>query len=418
MNNNNEVTIIGGGITGLCSAFFLQQTGWKVTVIDKGDYADNCSLGNAGMIVPSHFVPLAQPGIVQQGIKWMFNSRSPFYIKPQLSTHFFKWVIQFLKHANSRHVAANEKNLLEWHLQSSNLYKQISTQLNNGFELTGNGIVLLCKKEKTFEEEAHLAGHAQNLGLQVDVLGAAAAALLEPGIPLNIAGAVHYRCDSHLNPVKLMQALKKYLEEKEVTFIAETGVTDFTIANKSVTALHTTGGLVAVKKLVITGGAWQAKLAQKAGVKMLLMPGKGYSFFTDVFEHKLQHPALLIEDRVAITPMNGKVRVGGTMELAGMHNTINMKRVEGIVNAVGNYYTGYNVQLPAKKDIWYGYRPCSPDGLPYIGRPGSLTNVVFAGGMGMMGISLGPATGQAVAEILNEQKTTLPVTTFSPDRFS
>src|SRR4026208_431098 len=97
-----KAVVIGGGIIGLCAGYYLQKSGWQVTILEKSDLTDNCSFGNAGMIVPSHFVPLASPGIVAQGIKWMFSSKSPFYIKPQLSWQLVTWGIKFLKHANKK----------------------------------------------------------------------------------------------------------------------------------------------------------------------------------------------------------------------------------------------------------------------------------------------------------------------------
>ena len=149
-----------------------------------------------------------------------------------------------------------------------------------------------------------------------------------------------------------------------------------------------------------------------------MMPGKGYSFMTSAFEGKVKHPALLIEARVALTPMGGQVRIGGTMELAPINHRINKKRVEGIVNAIPQYYSGYKLPMPEEKTIWHGFRPWSPDGLPYLGRSKSISNLIVAGGMGMMGLSLGPAAGKIVSEVARQEQPSAGIQLFDPERFN
>jgi len=148
------------------------------------------------------------------------------------------------------------------------------------------------------------------------------------------------------------------------------------------------------------------------------MPGKGYSFMEPNAEHKIIHPSLLIEARVAVTPMNGQVRFGGTMEIAPVNDKVNMNRVEGIVNSIPQYYADLSTDLPKVKDIWYGFRPCSPDGLPYLGYSRKLKYLIVAGGHGMMGVSLGPATGKVVAELADRKSTSLDISIYDPQRYN
>jgi len=169
--------------------------------------------------------------------------------------------------------------------------------------------------------------------------------------------------------------------------------------------------------VVLTGGAWLGELARKAGLTIPMMPGKGYSFMTTAFDGKIRHPALLLEARVALTPMGGQVRIGGTMELAPINHHINRKRVEGIVNAIPDYYPEYQLPIPNAQAIWHGFRPCSPDGLPYLGRSKSAHNLIVAGGMGMMGLSLGPAAGKIVSELAQEGQPSAAIQLFDPERF-
>ncbi len=414
---NGSVLIVGGGIAGLTSAYYLRKTGWEVSVLDKGDFLDNCSYGNAGMIVPSHFTPMAAPGMISQGIRWMFDSRSPFYVRPSLSRSLISWGLKFVKNANERHVSTSAPYIRDLNLYSSTLYDELD--LDKTFELEKKGILMLYKTARTEEEEVHLAHTARELGLDVAVLSKAELEVLEPEIRLDVLGAVHYKCDGHLYPPALMSALRKKLESLDVPFYPHEEVTDITRSKGKITGLETgSGKKFSADRYVFAAGAWLQELSQKAGLRIPVMPGKGYSFMTGAFEGKVKHPALLLEARVALTPMNGRVRIGGTMELAAVNHKINRNRVEGIVRSVPRYYPEFELPLPEEKDIWHGFRPCSPDGLPYLGNSSKLENLTIAGGLGMMGLSLGPAVGKTVADLINSSRTGTDIRLFDPERFN
>lgn len=409
--------VIGSGIIGLASAYYLIKAGWKVTLLDKGDFSDNCSYGNAGMIVPSHFTPMAAPGIVAQGIKWMFNSRSPFYVKPTLSRSLASWGLKFIKHANEHHVTRSAPHLLALNNLSKDLYDALAVELSEDFGLTHRGILMLYKTEKTAEEEIHLAEQAKALGLDVAVLTHEAVQALEPDVQLDVLGAVHYRSDAHLYPPALIGALTERIKQLGGTLVPHAEVVSMTRSGGKITEVMTTSGGFSADTIVLAAGAWLQELAKKAGLSIPLMPGKGYSFMTDAFGGKVRHPALLLEARVALTPMGGKVRVGGTMELAAINHRVNMRRVEGIVNALPKYYPEYRLPVPDEQAVWHGFRPCSPDGLPYLGRSTTVSNLIVAGGMGMMGLSLGPAAGKLVSELAHRGTTSANIAAFAPERF-
>ena len=210
-SNKGNVVIIGAGIIGLCSAYYLVKAGFKVTLLEQGNLTDNCSSGNAGMIVPSHFVPLAAPGMISKGIKWMFNSKSPFYVKPSLSPSLISWGLKFWQHANEQHLERSAAPLRDLHLLSKQLYNELASEPELNFGLENKGILMLYKSEATGEEEIHLAKKAQELGLDVAILNAKETQLLEPDTKLDILGSVHYRCDAHLSPSDLVQQLITYL---------------------------------------------------------------------------------------------------------------------------------------------------------------------------------------------------------------
>ncbi|MCC8407433.1 FAD-dependent oxidoreductase [Mucilaginibacter sp. UR6-1] len=413
----SKIVIIGGGIMGLCSAYYLQQSGHEVTILEKGDLSDNCSFGNAGMIVPSHFIPLAAPGMVQQGIRWMFNSKSPFYVKPSLSGELISWGVKFLKNANNAHVERSAKPLLEISLLSKKLYGELNAQPGFDFGLVEKGILMFYKTEKAGEEEAHLAGKARELGLDMAVLSAAECKALQPDLALDVLGAVHYRCDAHLYPNKLIALLVNYLQTNGVKIERNAEVTRIETAGGKISKVFTGSKVWDADQYIIAGGSWSPAIAKMVDINVPLMPGKGYSFMVPEPQQRMQIPALLCEARVAITPMNGSIRYGGTMELGKLNNNINMNRVKGIVESVPKYFPDLHPEVPAEKDIWFGFRPSSPDGLPYIGRSKKYSNLVVATGHGMMGLSLGPATGLLVKQVVDGNKTEINIDAFSPNRF-
>jgi D-amino-acid dehydrogenase len=413
-----KAVVIGGGIIGLCAGYYLQKSGWQVTILEKSDLTDNCSFGNAGMIVPSHFVPLASPGIVAQGIKWMFSSKSPFYIKPQLSWQLATWGIKFLQHANKKNAEHSATYLRDLNLLSSNLYEKLAGQPGFDFALEQKGIIMYYKTGKTGEEEIHLAEKARSLGLDAEVLTMQQAQLLEPGVRLDVAGAVHYHCDAHLYPNKLMEQLIQSVTVNGGSIKANCPVTNMDIENSSIKKVYVNKESFSADVFVITGGSWLPALSKMAGIHIPLMPGKGYSITQYNPVNKLIIPALLCEAKVAVTPMGGHMRYGGTMEIAGINHTININRVKGIIESVPRYFPDLQVALPEKKDIWYGFRPCSPDGLPYLGRSKKIKNLIIAGGHAMMGLSAGPATGKLVAEFANGEPVSVKADIFDPERFS
>ncbi len=410
------VIIIGAGVVGLSSAYYLHKQGHQVTILDKGDITDSCSFGNAGMIVPSHFVPLASPGMIQQGIRWMFNSKSPFYVRPSLDMDLIGWGLKFLKHANAAHVSRSAVPLRDLSLLSKKHYEGLSEEFE--FELKNNGILAFYKTEKAAEEEAHIAAKGVELGLDMAVLTEADCAALQPGLKLDVMGAVHYRCDGHLYPSKLMNALTGYLEANGVTIMRNHEVTQIDTSARKITRVFARGKVWEADQYVLAAGSWSPAIAKMMDIKVPLMPGKGYSFMESEPAGRMTIPALLCEARVAVTPMNGSIRYSGTMELDKINDRINKDRVLGIVEAVPEYFPGLNPKLPPEKDVWFGFRPSSPDGLPYIGRSLKKENLVVATGHGMMGLSLGPATGVLVSQIISEQKPDIDIKSFSPSRYN
>jgi D-amino-acid dehydrogenase len=415
----SQAVIIGGGVIGLFSAYYLNKSGWEVDIIDQGDLSDNCSYGNAGMITPSHFVPLAAPGMVEQGIRWMFDSKSPFYIKPSLNPELVGWGLKFLKSATRKHVDRSAGALRDISMISKRLFQEFEKDSNIEFGLEDKGILMLFKTPAFVDEEKHLAEQATNLGLDAQYLTPDECRQLQPGVEMDILGAVHYHCDAHLYPNKLMRGLIKYVENVQgITIYRNTEIVKIAHDSDNITSVSSRDKEFKGDAYVVAGGAWSPGIARLAGLKVPLMPGKGYSFMVPQDESKrMTIPSILCEARVAVTPMNGSIRYGGTMEVGKINKHINMNRVQGIVESVPKYFPNFKPEMPQQKDIWFGFRPVSPDGMPYIGLSNKYKNLAVASGHAMIGLSLGPATGKVISEVLNGQPTEMNINPFAVDRF-
>jgi D-amino-acid dehydrogenase len=412
-----NIGIIGGGIIGLSSAYYLNKAGHQVTIIDQTDLKDGCSHGNAGMIVPSHFIPLATPGMISKGIKWMFSSTSPFYVRPRLSGDLIKWGYQFYKHSTKQHVAHSIPALKEISLLSKAMYQQMARDLSFDFGYSERGLMMLYQNAETEKEEAETAHLANKIGIEAHVLSEAEVQQLEPEVKVKVRGGVYFPGDAHLTPQLLVKQLIAYLKEKGVDFKTNTYVTDLITERGSIKVLKTNGGDLSFDEVIIATGSWSGEVAAKLGITVPMQAGKGYSFTLQNMVRNVQIPSIFLEARVAITPMGNALRFGGTMEITGVDHGINMNRVKGIVNSIPHYYPEMKVAMPEEKEIWHGLRPCSPDGLPYIGKSRRIKNLTFATGHSMMGLSLGPGTGKLISEIIDHEKPSMPIAAFDPERF-
>lgn len=412
-----KVAIIGGGIIGLCSAYYLIKEGHDVTVIDKSEITDGASFINAGYITPSHFVPIAEPGMINQGIKWMFNNSSPFYMKPRWDVEFFKWAWYFKKSSTHKKVQKAIPVLKELNVRSRDLYAEIFDSLDFDFHMERKGLLMVYKSTKNEDHEGKVAEKGKELGLDVSVLDKKALHNLEPQFSEDVIGGVHYECDAHTTPNLFVKNLKNWLEKHGVNFILEETVSDLDIQEREVKAIRTNSGkTVEADEFIFATGSWTSQLAKKIGVSIPIQPGKGYSMNVKR-ETNITMPSILTEAKVAVTPMKGFTRFAGTMEFSGNNTNILPNRVEAIAKATSSYYSGFTLTPEEKQSATSGLRPVSPDGLPFIGKSSKFKNLNIAAGHAMMGWSLGPVTGKIMSQLINSQKLELDLEAVKVDRF-
>ncbi|WP_339893467.1 FAD-dependent oxidoreductase [uncultured Algibacter sp.] len=412
---SKKVIIIGGGIIGLCSAYYLQKEGHQVTVIDQSNLDSGASYVNAGYLSPSHIIPLSAPGVMKKGLKWMFNKSSPFYMKPRLDLDFLKWTLAFNKSCNSKHVKKVIPTIKNITLLSQDLYEDIKRDENFSFHYEKKGLLMLCQTDKALEDEIKTARLAKKEGLDAKEINLKELKQLEPNIELNVKGATYYKCDSHTTPHEFMEEMKTHLKKKGVIFYINEKVEDIEVENQKISTIITSKQVLKADEFVLAAGSWSTFLNKKLGLNLLLQAGKGYRINT-TNQTNILIPAILSEAKVAVTPMNGFTRFAGTMEIAGINLNINKVRVQAIADAAKGYYPEINLSAEEKNNAACGLRPLSPDGLPYIGKSSKCKNLTIATGHAMLGWSMGTATGKLVSEIISEQKRSLELDHFNPDR--
>lgn len=412
---NKSVIVIGGGIIGLCSAYYLQKEGHQVTIIDQSNMDVGASYVNAGFVSPSHIIPLSAPGVMKKGLKWMFNPASPLYIKPRLDPDFLKWTYAFNKSCTADHVKKAIPSIKDLTLLSQELYNDIKANEHFTFQYKKEGLLMLCQTQKALEEEMENAEMAINEGLDVQEVTLEDLKQLEPNVNLNVIGGTYYRSDSHSTPSEFMTEMKTYLKSKGVVFHPNEKVEDLELKDRKITALITKNQKLKADEFVLAAGSWSALLSKKVGIHLLLQAGKGYRINTTK-PTGIKLPAILIESKVAVTPMNGFTRFAGTMEIGGINDKINKTRVNAIANAVTKYYPEIALSEIEKDDVASGLRPVSPDGLAYIGRSSKCSNLTIATGHAMLGWSMGTGTGKLVSELISEKSPSLNLDMFNPDR--
>ena len=416
-NFRKKIVIVGGGIIGLSTAYAALREGSQVTVVDRiSNSGDNCSLGNAGMIVPSHFIPLAAPGAFGNAMKWMMDPESPFHVKPRLSWDLMKWGLRFFLASTETQVGQAAPLLRDLSFASRDLYFQWS-DAGIDCSLAKKGLLMLCKSEVAMVEESEIAHRARDLGIPAQTLNAAETSALDPNVTMNIAGSVYYPKDCHLDPSQLLSSLKAKIIALGGKIQHDCLVTGWKSNGQSIIALETNEGEIEADEFVLSGGVWSEGLVKSLKLQLPLQPGKGYSL---TLPNPIELPnvcSILCEAKVAVTPIGSGLRFGGTMQIGELNQSIDPRRVHGILKSIPYYMPRFRVQHFDGILPWCGLRPVSPDGLPYIGRTKMWKNLTIATGHAMMGISLGPITGELVNHVLHGRSTKINITRLSPDRY-
>ena len=415
MDSQQDVVIIGGGVIGVCSAYYLAQKGIQVTLIEKGEIASGCSYGNGGLIVPSHSVPLASPGALGNGLRWLLDSESPFYIKPRLDLDLINWLIRFAVASRHKQMLQAVPVMRDLLFASRVLYEELASTagFNFGFDATGSLLVYLSKENLQQEmEEAHLL---ERFNIPVEVMDQAQVHDLEPALLPQVVGGIYYPRDGHINPHRFVTGLAEKAQRLGAQVCVQREVLGFESSQGRIKSIKTTNGNISPKQLILATGSWSPAVARDLKLHIPIQAAKGYSITLENPPIAPKIPLSLGEARVVVNPLGDSLRLAGTLEMAGMDFSINSRRVDIMRKASNGYLRG--LEDANVIETWRGLRPCTPDGLPIISRSTEFGNLIVAAGHAMLGMSLGPITGNLVSHLVNEEKTDIELSPFRLGRF-
>ncbi len=407
--------VVGAGIVGVSIADALARDGAKVLVVDKGRIGEGCSKANAGWVTPCFAMPLPRPGLLGTALKWMADPDSPFYVQPRPTPARLRWLLQFARSMGQRSFECGTAALVELSRYSLDAYAELYAACPGRIGLERRGLLMVALTTEGLVAAESDAAMLRSYGVVSAVLDPDEARLLEPAIAGDLAGAVLYPDEAHLEPSATVEAIADRARASGVSFETGTEVFDFRVSSGRVTEIMTTRGKVAADHVVLATGAWSKAVARRLGLRLPVLGGKGYSMMVAAPAPAPLIPMMILERKVAITPYGQELRLAGTLELVDGDLSISPRRVESIRRGAAAVL-GIPESAPVDH-VWRGLRPCTPDGLPMIGRAPGLENVYVATGHQMLGVQTAPATGRLMADLLLDREPIFDPAPFRPERF-
>jgi D-amino-acid dehydrogenase len=414
--NRTDIIVIGGGVIGVSIAYYSALNGASVLVIDRNQIGSGgSSSGNAGLLVPSHCNPLPNPGVIAKGIKCLLDPEGPFYIRMRSNKDLAGWLWKFYRCCNEKHLYHCVGIFRKLGSESIQLHQELAAAGGDKYQFSQNGILKLFLSEKAFEEAQEDAGGVKSCGAGSKILTGEEVRDLEPAAGSQVVGGMLSSIDGSIDPGCFVKWLARESEKIGVRFLSDTEAFWLTTDRRKVNGVMTTRGELSADQVVLASGAWLPLLVSQLGVKIPLQAAKGYSLTYRAPHHGPRLPMLLEEARVAVTPLKETLRLSGTLELSGLDLTINRKRLKAI--ATQTYHFLPKLGKLDIKEVWRGLRPCTPDGLPVMGRLHPWSNVYVAGGHATKGMSLAPATGKYLSKILAGESIGMLERSLRPNRF-
>lgn len=412
-----RAVIIGGGAIGVASAYFLHHTGWQVTVVDRGEIGRGCSYGNACLITPAHSHPLPGPGVMQQGVRWLFRADSPLYVKPRLDPAFLRWAWQFRRFCTRDASERSARALLALSRMSLDLFEDLARAPGPSFFFQRKGLLHVYLTDDAITEARREQEAFKQAGFDARLLSGQETLDLEPALSPHVRGGVHITGEAHGHSFEFVRSLAARLEPRGVRLLTRRAVSGITARGGRIegVALASPAEHLPADLVVLAAGAWTPALAASLNISIPMQPAKGYSCTVNAYPGSPALPVYISGTRVVITPIGDRLRFGGTLELAGFDERLDETRYRAVVAAATR---ALNDRLEMKQEeSWFGYRPVTPDGLPIIARAAGVDGLIVAAGHAMLGFTQAPGTGKLVAELANGDQPSVPLEPFRLNRF-
>lgn len=413
-----QTIVVGGGVIGVCCAYFLARRGARVTVLERNEIGRGASYGNAGVIAPGH-TPINKPGRVRQALKSILDPLSPLYVAPRPDPSLAAWLWSFSRTCTEGHLALAMHTLGPLGHATSKLFDELIEREKLECSYRRQGYHEAYLTERGLEAAEQEAGRIRQYGYHPEILSGDALREREPSLNSQILGGVFYPEAATLNPYGFVLELAERARRHGAVFRTGTEVVSILTANAEVRGVRTADGeTTAADAAVVATGAYSAPLIRRLGLRFPLQAAKGYHRDCQPAEGKipsLRQACMLGEKSVFCTPMSGLVRFAGTLEFSGVNHEIRRPRLEQLTNAARRYLNGVGNIEPLSE--WCGLRPCMPDGLPVVGPVARYSGLFIATGHAMLGLTLGPITGKLVAECVLDGAASMDITALRADRF-
>ncbi len=416
MNQQKDIIIIGGGIIGVSTAYYLAMQGRSVTLIEKDDISAGCSHGNAGLIANGFAIPMAAPGVPSQGLKWMLDAASPFYIKPRLNFDLIRWLWKFRGACNDKQMRQAITILLLLGQGSFDLFDELFAKEDVDFGYGRKGRLILFTSEDSFEKGAADAALIREFGVDISLLDADSVRRIEPNVLPAVTHGIYCAAYAHVNPDRFVHEMARLAKDQGAELNTGTTVTGFETSGQQISSVITTEGTFTPNHVVLAAGAWSPVVVRSLKLRLPIQPAKGYSLTYKRPSTSPHLPLSLSERKIAVTPLEETLRFTSTLELAGFDPSINQRRLETIRRSVNEYLPG--MEELEQETVWSGYRPGTPDDLPIIGRSNMFENLILATGHGTLGMTHGLITGKLVSQIIAGKQPSVDLTALRAERFS
>lgn len=410
-----DVAVVGGGVVGVACALELARRGTAVTVLERDRIGHACSYGNAGWLTPALAFPLPAPGMIWTATKWLFDPDSPFYIQPRFDLGLAAWLARFLAATGERRFERGTAALVELCRWTVDAWAELAARTPEPFGFQRLGLLAIYEHEAAFAAGRANAERVARHGVPFEVWTADEVREREPAVHGRQVGAYYYPQDAHCEPYLAVRALAAEAERAGARLLEAAEVFDAERRPGGGWRLRTTAGDVEAAQLVVATGAWSKRFGRRLGLSLPVLGAKGYSL---VIPRGAEHPTrslMLAERKLAINPHADALRISGTLELVDEDLSITRRRVDAIVRAARGM-----IALPdplPPHELWRGLRPCTPDGMPLIGRARGHADVWLATGHQMTGLKTALGTGRLLAELMHGEKPTFDPAPFRADRY-
>ena len=397
------IAVVGGGIIGVSVAYYLSHAGAEVVLCERGMLGQGCTWGSAGWISPSESAPVVGPQAIRQALYSVGRPASPLYLRPTLDPGLYRWLLQAIRYCNSAAAARGLRAVAELGRPTFELYDELE-RAGLAADMTSHGLLHVFSRPRPAARSLASAAVMRHYGYAVpdDLLTRTELRELEPTLSRRAEAGYLIGEERHIDPARLTAGLAGLARKSGAEIWEQAEVRRLDCTGRQVRAVVTGNGPLPVASVVLAGGASCGTLLRPLGIRLPLTAGKGYSFLRRLRTLPTR-PIHLGDIKVAATPFARGLRIAGTMELSGNNDTLRQSRAQAIARSTAQYFDGWDELEPGSigdesEELWVGGRPLTPDGLPILDRVHPFENLFIATGHSMLGITLAPASGKALAD--------------------